>query len=443
MFDNLTAGPAIGLIFVVFFLLCCSFFFSGAETALTAASRARILQLQNNGDERAALVMRLLDMRELLISTLLICANLANTAAASLTTGILLSIFGEVGIVYATVVVSVLVIVFAEVLPKTLAILMPERGALFVAPAVDVILAIFGPLAKAIDVFVKRILLLFGAGPDAQGEALTGAEEIRGTVELLTKDGSVAMEDRHMLGGLLDLSDLTVSDIMVHRTKMTAIDGEKPIEQIIAAALESPYTRLPVYRGDTQNIVGILHAKSMVRAIHAAGGDFKKIAIDDLISTPWFVPDTTALRDQLKAFLKRRAHMALVVDEYGEVMGLISLEDIIEEIVGEIADETDEELAGVRVQADGAVSADGQVPIRDLNRKMNWALPDEEATTIAGLVIHEARMIPDPGQIFTFHGFTFQVLRKERNRITRLRITPTAQAKRPSTPLGEAVAAGG
>lgn len=443
MFDNVTSGEIAFLAMVVVFLLSCSFFFSGAETALTAASRARILQLENSGDRRASLVMRLLDMRERLIGTLLICNNLVNTAAASLTTGLLLALFGEVGIVYATVVVSVLVIVFSEVLPKTVAIAAPERWALFVAPMVALFVRIVGPVTAAVDLIVRGVLWIFGVRASAQSEAITGAEEIRGTVDLLAKDGSVAREDRHMLGGLLDLSDLTVSDIMVHRTKMLALDAERPVDQIISAALESPYTRVPLWKGEAQNIIGILHAKSLVRALHAAGGDESKIIIDDVLTPPWFVPDTTALRDQLKAFLKRRAHMALVVDEYGEVMGLIALEDIIEEIVGEIADETDEELPGVRVLPDGTVSADGQVPIRDLNRKMDWALPDEEATTIAGLVIHEARMIPDPGQTFTFHGFTFQVLRKERNRITRLKIMPTAQAKRPEAPLGEPAAAGG
>lgn len=443
MFEDLTSGAVMIVSFIVFLLLAGSFFFSGAETALTAASRARILQLHNSGDTRAGLVMELLEKREHLIGTLLICNNLVNTATASLSTGVLLALFGQVGIVYATVVVSALVIIFSEVLPKTVAIAAPERWALQVAPAIEVILKIVGPLTRAVDMLVRGVLRLAGFRPEQHFAALTGAEEIRGTVDLLAKEGSVAREDRHMLGGLLDLNELTVFDIMVHRTKMVALDADKPIEEIIAAALESPYTRLPLWRGDAQNIVGILHAKSLVRALHAAGGDEKKIRIDDVITPPWFIPDTTPLRDQLKAFLKRRAHMALVVDEYGEVLGLISLEDIIEEIVGEISDETDEELAGVRVQSNGSVSVDGQVPIRDLNRKMDWALPDEEATTIAGLVIHEARMIPDPGQIFTFHGFTFQVLRKERNRITRLRVTPTADAKRPATPLGQAAAAGG
>ena len=181
---------------------------------------------------------------------------------------------------------------------------------------------------------------------------------------------------------------------------------------------------MPLWENEPENIVGIVHAKDLLRAVKDAGGDMSKIDIRAIATKPWFVPDTTSLTDQLNAFLKRKAHFALVVDEYGEVQGLVTLEDILEEIVGDIADEHDIAVQGVRPQPDGSVNVDGSVPIRDLNRVMGWDLPDEEATTVAGLVIHEARIIPEPGQAFTFHGFRFQVLRKNRNRITALRITP-------------------
>lgn len=226
-----------------------------------------------------------------------------------------------------------------------------------------------------------------------------------------------------MLGGLLDLSDLSVSDVMVHRTKMRAIDADQPSEDIVRAVLSSPYTRMPLWRGTPENIVGVLHAKDLLRALDAAG-DASGLKVEALALETWFVPGTTSLRAQLKAFLTKKTHFALVVDEYGEVMGLVTLEDILEEIVGDIADEHDVTVSGVRPQGDGSVNVDGGVPIRDLNRAMDWKLPDEEATTIAGLVIHEARTIPDQGTAFNFHGFRFQVLRKAKNRITTLRITP-------------------
>ena len=188
--------------------------------------------------------------------------------------------------------------------------------------------------------------------------------------------------------------------------------------------IASPVTRLPLWRGNPENIVGILHVKDLLRALHAVDGDASKVDIAALMTPPWFVPDMRPVSEQLKAFRRRKTQFALVVDEYGEVEGLVTLEDILEEIVGDITDEHDVAMPGVRRQPDGSVNVDGAVPIRDLNRVMDWNLPDEEATTIAGLVIHEARSIPEVGQSFTFHGFRFRVLRRARNRITALRIQP-------------------
>jgi Mg2+/Co2+ transporter CorB len=227
-----------------------------------------------------------------------------------------------------------------------------------------------------------------------------------------------------MFGGVLDLAELTVADVMVHRTRMRSINADLPPRELVAEVLASPFTRLPLWRERPDNIVGVLHAKDLLRALSAAQGDFDALRIDDIALEAWFVPDTTALEDQLQAFLRRKTHFALVVDEYGEVQGLVTLEDILEEIVGDISDEHDLAVQGVRQNGDGSVTVDGAVPIRDLNRVMDWHLPDEEATTIAGLVIHAARAIPEAGQVFTFYGFRFEVLRKTRNRITALRISP-------------------
>jgi Mg2+/Co2+ transporter CorB len=414
----------------VIVLLGFSFFFSASETSLTATSRARMLQFENAGNKRAGLVNQLLEIRERLIGTILIGNNVVNTAAASLTTGVLLTVFGDVGIIYATVLVSLLVIVFSEVMPKMLAINYPERGAIIVAPVIAVLVKILGPVTLAIEWIVKSILRLFGVRIGESVLPLSGAAEIRGTVDLLAKEGVVGKDARNMLGGLLDLEDLDVEDVMIHRTKMTALDLDLNPAELVKAALDSAHTRIPVFRDKIENIVGILHVRTLMRALSEVANDPTQIDLDEVIGPAWFVPATTMLQDQLKAFLKKKAHMALVVDEYGEVLGLVTLEDIIEEIVGEISDETDERLRGVRFAADGSAMIDGQVPIRDLNRKLDWALPDEEATTIAGLVIHEARMIPDTGQTFTFYGFKFEVMKRERNKITRLRVTPSPDARR-------------
>lgn len=410
---------------IVFACLMISAFFSGAETALTAASRARMLAMENNGDARAAMVNRLLKLRDRLIGTLLIGNNIVNTAAASLTTAVLLSVFGDVGIAYATVIVSVMVIIFSEVLPKTVAINSPDNVALRVSRPVALIMWLFTPLTVTLDRIIRFLLRITGLATTPGQNVLSASEELRGTVDLLHREGSVEKTDRDMLGGLLNLKELQVLDVMVHRTKMMTIDAALSNEEIVRQVLASPYTRIPLWRDTPENIVGILHSKDLLRALQNTGVD--KLKVMDIASTPWFIPDTTQIDEQLKAFRRRKAHVALVVDEYGEVQGLVTLEDIIEEIVGDISDEHDIALTGVRPQPDGSVNVDGSVHIRDLNRAMDWNLPDEEATTIAGLVIHEARTIPEAGQAFTFHGFRFHVMRKQRNRIMALRITPVAR----------------
>jgi Mg2+/Co2+ transporter CorB len=406
----------------IILLLGLSGFFSGSETALTAASRARLMQREKQGSKRAAIAARLMQTRERLIGALLVGNNLVNILASALATSALIRLFGEAAVVYATFIMTALVLIFSEVLPKTLAILRPEAFALFVSPVVRIIVVIFAPVTSTVQRIVSLILRLFGVRGDA--EAVQSArEEIRGTVDLQHAEGALLKAERDRLGALLDLADLEVSDVMVHRTRMRMLNADDPPETIVAEALASPYTRMPLWRDKTDNIVGVLHAKDLLRAVQAAGGDMTKVNVPAIAKPPWFVPDTTRLHDQLNAFLRRKTHFALVVDEYGEVMGLITLEDIIEEIVGEIEDEYDIELKGVSPQPDGSVIVDGQVTIRDLNRALDWNLPDEEATTAAGLVIHEAQMIPEVNQAFTFHGVRFEVAERERNRITRLRLT--------------------
>jgi Mg2+/Co2+ transporter CorB len=413
----------------VFVCLLASFFFSGSETALTASSRARMHALAQTGDKRAKIVNRLMEMRQRLIGAILLGNNVATIVASSLATGIFLLWFGEVGIFYATAVMAVVIVVFSEVMPKTLAINHPDRVSLMVARPIYWIVRVLAPITIAIEKIVGGSLRLFGLRLDTTEDVLSGHEELRGAVDLLHREGEVKKDDRDMFGGLLDLRELEVSDVMIHRTKMATINADDAPEKIVSEVLASAYTRLPIWRGTPENIVGIIHAKDLLRELDAVGGDESKIDVGAIALEPWFVPDTTSLADQLKAFRKRKTHFALVVDEYGEVMGLVTLEDIIEEIVGDISDEHDVSVSGLRAQADGSVTVDGGVPIRDLNRAMDWNLPDEEATTIAGLVIHEAQLIPEPGQTFTFYGFRFQVLRKTRNRITALKVTPLKRSE--------------
>ncbi|HVV94155.1 MAG TPA: HlyC/CorC family transporter [Hyphomicrobiales bacterium] len=409
-------------------LLAVSFFFAGSETALTATSRARIVQLAKDGNRRAMTVDRLLNEREQFIGAVLLGNNAVNIAASSLATGALLAIFGNAGMLYATIGMTIVVVLFSEVLPKTIAIGSPDRVALAVAPVVQVFVRLLSPITMAMEWIVQMILRPFGTAISQGQSILSPQEELRGAVDLLHREGGVVKAERDMLGGLLDLPDLEVSDVMVHRTKMASIDLGQPAERLVREVLDSPYSRLPLWQDKPENIVGILHGKDLVRALAAVGGDVHRIDVASLARPPWFVPDTTPLSAQLTAFRRRKTHFALVVDEYGEVMGLVTLEDIIEEIVGDITDEYDLVLAGVRPLPDGSVNVEGGIPVRDLNRAMDWHLPDDIATTIAGLVIHEAGTIPEAGQAFTFHGFRFDVLRKQKNRITALRISPLAKA---------------
>src|SRR5215471_7549990 len=324
--------------------LLLSFFFSGSETALTASSRASMLRLEKNGSDRARLVNRLMQTREQLIGALLIGNNVATIAASSLATGLLLTWFGDVGVIYATLAMTVLIVVFCEMLPKTAAINDPDRVALIVR--------IFSPVLAGINRLVRAILALAGYHIGESDPILTGHEELRGAVDLLHREGSVEKVDRDMLGGLLDLRDLTVSDVMIHRTKMITVDAGQASEDVVKAVLAAPVTRVPLWHDTPENIVGILHAKDLLLAIQAAEGDLSKVDTVAIARPPWFVPDIRPLSEQLKAFRRRKTPFALVVDEYGEVMGLVTLEDILEEIVGDITDEHDVAVPGVRPQSD-------------------------------------------------------------------------------------------
>lgn len=411
-------GPAL----LILGLLCLSAFFSGSETSLTATSRARILQLERDKNPDAARVNLLISDGEGLLGSLLLGNNLVNIAASMLTGQLFARMLGgEHSVWIATAVMTVLVLVFAEVMPKTYALSNPERFALFVSRPVLVIVRVFAPIVGAVQAIVRGVLRLFGAR--VEGPVLSAHDELRGTIALHHEDGGVVKNDRDMLGGVLDLRDLTVDDIMVHRKSIHMIDVERPASEIAQEALHSPHTRLPLYQGEPDNIIGVLHARDLARAMHDNDGDPSTLDIRAIVREPWFVPETTEVLDQLNAFREKREHFALVVDEYGALMGLVTLEDILEEIVGAIEDEHDIAVEGIKPEADGTWLVDGVVPIRDLNRALDWHLPDEEAVTLAGLVIHEAQTIPERGQVFHFHGVRFEVVERRRNQITQLRVS--------------------
>lgn len=406
----------------IFLLIIISAFFSGSETGLTTASRARLTEMERRGSRRASTVLKLTSLPERLIGALLLGNTLANITASAVATAALVKVFGDSGAVIASVMLTIVILIFAEVMPKTYAIAYPDRVALAVAPIMRFIVAILAPIVMTVEYIVKKTLMLFGVDTSNVSSILSAHEELRGAIDLHHKEGTFIKKDRDMLGGILDLKDLEVADIMVHRTNMTMLDAAESVPDMIKHVLKSGNTRLPVWKDNPDNIIGILHAKNLFAAVHDNNGDSSKLKLDDILSPAWFVPDTRPLTDQLNAFLRRKTHFAIVVDEYGEVQGLITLEDIIEEIVGDIKDEFDAVATGVRKQPDGSYNIEGTVPLRDLNRSFDWNLPDAEANTLAGLVIHEARMIPDAGQVFMFHGFRFEVLKKRKQQLKLLNV---------------------
>ena len=407
---------------IIFFLLLLSGLFSGSETALTAASKARIHHMAKQNDKRAKRVERLIDNRERLIGAILLGNNLVNILASALATSLFLTLMGDDGVFYATIVMTALVLIFAEVLPKSYAIANTEKMALAVSRVIGVVVFVFAPIVSLVQKIVRVTLRIFGVDISSIDNALSAQEEIRGAIDLHRHEGGIVKEDQHMLGSILDLEEVTIEDVMIHRKSMQMIDVNAPTDDIIAAVVRSAYTRLPLFEGDPENIVGVLHAKDVLRALRRTGGQMHRFHVKRIMTKPWFVPETTSLKEQLNAFLERKAHFALVVDEYGDIQGLVTLEDILEEIVGDIADEHDFDLPGVRSFNDGTVVAEGSVTIRDLNRMFDWTLPDEQATTVAGLVIFEAENIPIVGSRFTFHGYRFEVTARSKNQITGVKI---------------------
>ncbi len=412
------------LIIAIIVLLILSAFFSGSETALTGASRALMHHLESQGDRRARLVNRLIEQKGRLLGAILIGNNLVNILASALATSAFLVFFGDAGIAYATLIMTALVVLFAEILPKTYALHNADRMAIVIAPVIRLVVVLLAPFSNAAQAIVRLTLRVFGVKLSPDDSIFSRTEMLRGAIDLHRGEEEVIGHERAMLRSVLDLSEVEVGEIMVHRKTVSMINADDPPGDIVDQALDSPYTRLPLWREDTDNIVGVLHAKELLRAIRAAPEREADIDIKAIAADPWFVPETTRLLDQLQAFRERHEHFALVVDEYGSLLGVVTLEDILEEIVGDISDEHDISVPGLRPQGDGSYLVDGQFTIRDLNRALEWNLPDEEAATLAGLILHESRRIPEVGQTFRFFGFRFEILRRQRHQITAVRVTP-------------------
>ncbi|MFK7867476.1 MAG: HlyC/CorC family transporter [Alphaproteobacteria bacterium] len=436
---------------VIIVLLMVSGFFSGSETALTAVSKLRIHHAANNGDKQAKRVLRLLEHRDRLLGTILLGNNLVNIFASALSTSVLISIVGEAGIIYATLGLTLLIVIFAEVLPKSYALFHSDQASRHAALPMLFLVFVLRPITELIQWLVRGILACVGLKYNFEFNIEHHEEELRGAIDLHRGDDPEIGHERHMMKSILDLDEITVEDVMTHRKNVEMVDLGQSFNQTIDKIMQSRYTRLPIYRDDQDGILGVIHAKALLKAIRhqIKSGPAEKqeddatdqpkdqlkdqtgwtqIDLEKLAYSPWFIPNSTSLMDQLLAFRERREHFAMVVDEYGSLMGIVTLEDILEEIVGNIDDETDLRLAGVKPQTDGTYIVDGSVSLRNLERDLEWDLQDEEAITLAGLILNEARRIPAEGQIFMFYGFRFEIKKRSRNQIREIIVTPPPAA---------------
>ena len=408
----------ITLILVIIFLLIISAFFSGSETALTAASRPKMYQLEKENNLRAKIVNFLKNKKERLIGTLLLGNNLVNTLATAIATSFFINLLGDnqKGILYSTIVMTLLILIFGEVLPKTIAINKADKFALLFAPFIKFLVTILSPFTYLINFFTRIILKLFKF--EINTDISTSEDELRGTIDLHAKSEGTTQE-KDMLQGILDLDDLQVKEIMTHRKNIEVIYVNESINKNIKKILNSQFTRLPLYDKNSDKILGIINVKDVLKNINKK----KKLDLKLIAKNAWFIPETTSVLDQLQEFKKKQRHLAFVVDEYGTLMGIVTLEDIIEEIVGDIEDEYDVQIIGAKKNKDGSYNLNGNITIRDVNREFGWRLPDENASTIAGLIFYEIKTIPEPGQIFSFYGFRFEILRAKKNHIELVKAT--------------------
>ena len=417
-------------VLAIFVLLGLSAFFSGSETALTAAKRGKLHSMADKGSRGAKRALALTEDTERLIGAVLLGNNLVNILAAALATSLFTRLFGDSGVALATLVMTLLVLIFAEVLPKTYALTNSEGAASLVSAPIRILVTVLSPIVATVRLMVRIMLRILGANMSEISRGDAAQKEIAGAIALGHSEGDFEKDDRDRLLGVLDLKDREVEEIMLHRSNIEIIDAASDPQNIVSQSLASRYTRLPIFKDEPENIVGIIHTKDLLREVDRLvrgedGGPnaLKKLDVLKIAREPYFVPETTPLDDQMREFLRRKAHFALVVDEYGDLQGLITLEDILEAIVGEITDEHDEDTEILDGKdTSGNFEIEGSATIRDINRMHDWSLPDNEANTIAGLVIHEAQMIPKTGQVFSFHGFRFEIAGRNQNRITKLKV---------------------
>ena len=421
---DISLGILVGSIFG---LILLSAFFSGAETSLTSASKARMRTLAKSGKKNAIIYEKIFSNKEKLICTILLANNLVNVLASAIATSILIDFFKSDGIAYVTIIMTLMILVFGELIPKTIALFKADTIALFISPVFRFLIIIFYPITSTLNLIVElllKVIKIQTVNTNKLELQTESEQELRGAIDL-HGDDSKESQEKEMLKSILDLDDVTVDSIMIPRKNIFSLSLKIKYLELIETIKDNPHSRIPIWDKNTENIVGILQVRQLIGYVNKKNSVFN---IKDFCKKPWFIPESTSLANQLKEFKKRKEHFAIVVDEYGEFLGIVTLEDILEEIVGDIDDELDvlkisKTIKGVKRLATNKYLVRGNVTIRDLNRELTWSLSDKEASTIAGLILYESRSIPNVGQVFLFYEHKFEIIEKKNNQITLVRIT--------------------
>lgn len=411
------------LLLILFLLILMSAFFSGSETALMTLNRYRLKHLSDEGHRGAKLASRLLQRPDRLLGLILLGNNFVNILATALATIIFIRVFGDASIAILTIVLTLVVLIFAEVTPKTLAALKPEKVAFIAAYLYTPLLKILYPFVWMINAIANRLLALFGVRAEEGKTETLSADEFRAVVH----ETRHFIPDQHseMLLRILDLEDTSVEDIMIPRNEITGIDLTDDWKNIERQITHSQRTRVPVYHDSIDNTIGVLHLRKVLHLL--ARGELNIDSVNSLIRKAYFIPAGTSLTRQLLNFQKKKRRSALVVDEYGSIQGLVTLEDILEEIVGSFTTDSPTRNFDIHPQEDGSYLIDGGAHIREINRSMGWSLPLGGPKTLNGLILEHMEMIPEPGTSLLINNYSIEIMRTSNNTVQSVRIRPLAE----------------
>lgn len=407
-------------ILIIIFLLLLSGLLSGSETSITSVSKSKIHKMAIRGDKRAKHLLYLISKKSDLISSLLIGNNFVNILASVLATAVLIKYYGDNAVVYSTIIMSLLIVIFSEVLPKSYALIKPDRFALAMAKYLVFFSKIITPIMLLIKGINWSFFKIMRIDMDNKITTKTAREDIRNIIDMHEDEGRLLKDEGNMLNAILDLKEITVEKIMTHRKNIYSVDLNNTNE-FFSKISKSSFSRIPVWEKNPNNILGLIHAKNVLTNLNDKG-QLDILKIKENLIKPWFIPETTKAKDQLTEFIQRHEKLAFVVDEYGELMGLISMEDIIEEIVGNIFDEKDFSTIGIRKIDSNTYRIRGDVNIRDINRELDIAIPNNNSSTIAGYLIHETESFPEVGQIFSFGNILYEIINKNKNQITQIKL---------------------